>query len=223
METIKLAAQSRDKSSPLVRAMRKAGRIPAVIYGNKIESISLDVSALDFKKVFTKAGESTVITVDVDGGKSVNAIIQDVQLDPLSGAVSHIDFFQVRMDEKIEATIPLEFVGESKAIKEMGGVLVKSIDEIEVSCLPADLPHAIEVNLAAINNFDDHIKVKDLAISDKVKVLTDIETVVALVEAPRTEEDLAELNEKVEADVTKVQGTVKEVPVAEEKAEEKAK
>jgi large subunit ribosomal protein L25 len=120
------------------------------------------------------------------------------------------------MDEKLETEIPLEFIGESKAIKELGGMLVKTTDKVLVSCLPADLPKHFEVDIAALQTFDDHIKVGDLTVSAKVQVLTDPEVVIALVERPRTDEEIAKLNEKVEEDVTKVQGVVKETPVAEE-------
>ena len=205
-------------------SFRKQGMIPAVMYGHKIKPQNIWVSYLEFSKAYNEAGESTVIELEIEGGKKVNALVHDTQVDPISGKFSHIDFFQVRMDEKIETNIPLEFIGESPAIKELGGMLVKSLDEVRVSCLPADLPAKFDVDISRIKTFDDHIKIKDLDISDKVKVLDEEEMVVALVEAPRTEEELASLEEKVEEDVTKVEGVVKETPAAdgaESKSEEK--
>ena len=114
------------------------------------------------------------------------------------------------MDEEIEAKVELEFVGESPAVKELGGILIKNMDEIEVKCLPGDLPPKIEVDISRIKNFEDYIYVKDLPVSDKVELLADSENVVAMVTEPRSEEELAELETEVKEDVTKVEGVVKE-------------
>ena len=158
-------------------------------------------------------------------------IIYDSQKDPVSEKFTHIDFFQVRMDEKIEKEIELVFVGESPAVKETGGVLVKNLDKVEISCLPADLPSSIEVDISSIKAFDDYIYVKDLKVGRGVEIKVDPETVVALVAPPRSDEELEALEQKVEGDVTKVEGMVKpEEPVEgegevppEPKAEEKGK
>ena len=215
MEKTNLTAKKREEVGSKVSKLRKVGLLPAVMYGHKIAAQNLTLNYIEFFKVFQKAGENTVIELAIDGGAKVNVLVHEVQHDSMNGNVSHVDLFQVRMDEKIETKIPLEFVGEAAAVKALGGVLVKNMDEVEVSCLPADLPSTIQVDLSLIADFDVHIKVSDLKVSDKVEIMTDLETVIALVERPRTEEELAKLNEKVEADVTKVEGVVKETPVAE--------
>lgn len=221
MDKVSLKAQKRTEVGSGVSKLRKAGMIPAVMYGHKIASQNLALNYLEFQKVFQKAGENTVIELEIEGSGKVNVLVHEIQTDPISGKITHADLFQVRMDEKIETKIPLEFVGESPAVKALGGVLVKNMDEVEVSCLPADLPSTIQVDISKIENFDDHIKVKDLKVSEKVEILSDLENVIALVERPRTEEELAALNEKVEADVTKVEGVVKEAPVAEAEGDAK--
>jgi large subunit ribosomal protein L25 len=137
-------------------------------------------------------------------------IIYEIQKDPVTSNYIHADFFQVRMDEEIEKEVELSYIGEAPAVKELGGVLVKSLDEITVKCLPADLPSEIEVDITVLKTFEDHITVKDLKISPKVKFDIDQETVVALVAPPRSEEELEGLSEKVEEDVTKVEGVIKE-------------
>lgn len=215
MTKINLKSKIREEVGKKLDSFREQGMIPAVVYGRKTDSQNLWVNYLEFRKVFEKAGESTIIELEIEGKGKVNALVQDVQTDPLRDNFSHIDFFQVRMDEKIETDVPLEFFGESAAIKELGGMLVKNLNEIKISCLPADLPSEIKVDISKIKTFDDHIKIKDLEIPEKVKVLDEEETVVALVEAPRTEEELASLDEKVEEDVTKVEGVVKETPASE--------
>lgn len=211
MTKINLKSKIRDVIGRKVGKLREEGLVPAVMYGHKIKPQNLWVNYLDFKRVYDEAGENTIIELDLGESKK-NVIVHDIQLDPLSQKFSHIDFFQVRMDEEIETEIPVEFVGQSPAITELGGILIKSLDVIAVKCLPNDLPSEFKADISKIKTFDDHITVADLAVSDKVKIMIEPETVIALVEAPRSEEELAQLDEKVEEDVTKVEGVVKETP-----------
>ncbi|MFA4817639.1 MAG: 50S ribosomal protein L25 [Parcubacteria group bacterium] len=215
MEKIKLDAKLREERGKRVNKGRKSGLIPAVTYGKGADPQSLWVDALEFGRLIKKSGESIIINLSIGGKNGYNVLIHELQQNPVNGSISHIDFYQVKMDEKIETEVELVFIGESPAVKEMGGVLVKSLDNIEISCLPADLPSSIEVDIATIKTFDDHIYVKDLKISKGVEVKDDPETVVALVTPPRSEEELSELEEKVVEDVTKVEGVVKEEPAIE--------
>ena len=210
MAEFTLQVTQRAQAAKDLYASRKQGLIPAVMYGHGIAPQMFWVHSIGFSKLYEKAGESSIIQVVPESGQVANVIISDVQRDPLSSRFTHIDFFQVRMNEKLEAHIPLQFVGEAPAVREMGGVLVKPVEEILVSCLPKDLPHWLEVDLSSLHTFEDHIQVKDMRIPAGVEVLMDADVTVALVEAPRTEAQMAELNEKVEADVTKVEGVVKE-------------
>lgn len=216
MEKIKLDAKLREERGKKVNRGRKVGLIPAVTYGKSAEPQSLWVDALDFGRLIKESGESVIINLSIGGKNGYNVLIHELQQSPVSGNISHIDFYQVKMDEKIETEVELVFIGESPAVKELGGVLVKSLDKVEISCLPANLPSSIEVDIANIKTFEDHIYVKDLKIPGEVEVKDDPETVVALVTPPRSEEELSQLEEKVEEDVTKVEGVVKEEPVAEE-------
>lgn len=186
------------------------GVIPGILYGRGIGNLMLWFNRREFNKIYKETGESSVFKVKPENDKERNVIIKEVQRDILNGKPIHVDFYQVRMDEAIEAAIPLFFSGESAAVKELGGVLVKNMDEIEVRCLPGDLPKQIEVDVSKIENFDDYIYVKDLPVSEKIKLSIDPETVVAMVSPPRTEEELAELETEVREDVTKVEGVVKE-------------
>lgn len=215
-KAITLKATVREIVGKKVAKLRSEDLIPAVMYGNKIASQNLAVNYVDFKRVYAKAGESALIELEV-AGKKVSVLIHDIQLAPMSGKVSHIDFFQVNMKEEVETEIPLEFVGESAAVKALGGVLVKNMDAIAVKCLPSDLPEKYEIDLSALATFEDVIAVKDLKVSDKVEIMLEGETVIAMVSAPRSEESLAELDQKVEEDVSKVAGVVKETAPAEKK------
>lgn len=211
----KLKVAVREKAGVQLEEQRKKGLIPAVLYGHKVAPSLFWVNYLDFERLYRTAGESTIIDVEVEGKKDVSALIHDVARDPQSNRFIHIDFYQVRMDEEIDADIPLEYIGESEAVKAHGGILIKSLDEISIKCLPKNLPRSIQVDITILRTFEDQIKIKDLVLPQGVAIDEDVETVVALVERPRTEAEMASLNEKVEMDVTKVEGVVKEAPAAE--------
>ena len=221
MDKVKLEAKSRSERGRKVNKGRKDGLVPAVVYGHSVESTSLWVNALDLKRLLKVSGESTIIELKIDGKDDRNVLIQEIQRGGVKDNFMHIDFFQVRMNEKIETEVELVFIGESAAVKEQGGILVRNIDKVTVKCLPADLPSHIDVDISIIKTFEDHIAIKDLKISEKVEVEIEPETVIALVTPPRTEEEIAGLSEKVEADVTKVEGVVKEEAPVESKKEKK--
>jgi len=223
MDKVVLDATTRDILGRKTNKGRREGLIPAVVYGKGVASKNVWVKLLDFKRLIKKSGESTVIDLKIDAKDDRNVLIYETQKDPVRDNYVHIDFFQVRMDEEIETEVELEFIGEAPAVKELGGVLVKNIDAIEVKCLPADLPSSITVDISSLKTFDDRITLGDLAISKKIELSIDLETVVALVAPPRSEDEMSELETKVEADVTKVEGVVKETASVEgeDKKEEK--
>ena len=210
MDKVLLEATTREVLGRKTNKGRRDGLVPAVVYGKGVTSKNIWVKLLDLRRLIKKSGESTVIDLKIDEKDSRNVLIYDTQKDPVRDNYVHIDFFQVRMDEEIETEVELEYVGEAPAVKEMGGVLVKNIDAIEVKCLPADLPSSITVDISSLKTFEDRITLGDLAISKKVELSIDLETVIALVAPPRSEEEMSELETKVEADVTKVDGVVKE-------------
>lgn len=187
--TLKLEAKTRTDLGKKAEFVRQSGKIPAVIYGHGQENRNLELNYVEFEKILNEAGESTLIDVNVDGS-SVKAIIAEVQYEPVRNRISHVDFHQVNMKEKIHAHVPLEFIGESKAVKEDGGVLIHNISEVEIKCLPTDLIHEIEVDITPLNTFDDVITVKDLKVPASVEILHhESEDVVALVAAPKEEKE----------------------------------
>ena len=223
MDKITFKAETRDIFGRKTKKGRQAGLIPAVVYGRAFKSRSLWIKALDFLKLLKVSGESTIIELNIDGKETHKVLIHETQKNPITDKYIHVDFFQVRMDEEIETEVELTYFGEAPAVKELGGVLVKSINEIEIRCLPADLPSEIKVDISTLKTYEDRICIKDLKISPKVKMELDPETVVALVSEPRSEKDLEDLEEKVEEDVAKVEGVVKEKGVEENKKEDKKK
>lgn len=216
-KTITLKAEVRDIIGKKVAKFRKENKIPAVMYGNKVASQNLWINDLDFARTYSKAGESALVELEV-GGEKHSVLIHELQNDHRSGKTSHVDFFQVNMKEEVETEIPLEFVGESEAVKAHGGVLIKNMDAVSVKCLPANLPEKFVIDLSKLTTFEDHITIADLKTAELVEILLEDDAVIALVAAPRTEAEMDGLNNKVEEDVTKVAGVVKEVaPAVEEK------
>ncbi len=137
--------------------------IPAVVYGKGVANQNLKLKRVDFEKVFSAAGESNLIELDF-GSSAVKVLVKDIQRDVLKYTFTHVDFYQVNMKEKITTEIPLHFVGESKAVKELGGMLMKEINEIEVECLPSDLVDHIDVDISALATYDDVVKIDSLTL-----------------------------------------------------------
>lgn len=217
---ISLSAQVRKNLGKKSKLVKKAGKIPAVIYGPKIKNLSLEVDEKEFKKVFQKTGESSLIELLIDKSKNP-VLVHEIQKDPVSDKVIHIDFYQPDLKKEVEVKIPLVFEGTAVAEKDLGGTLVKNILEIEVKALPQNLPHQVVVNIGSLKTFQDHILIKDLILPQGVKVLKKPEEIVASVLPPqKIEEELAvpieekvEEVEKVEKEKkTKEEEVVQEVP-----------
>ena len=208
-----LAVQPREKLGKSVRSLRKQGLLPAELYGHGIKNVHLSVSFKEFVKVFKEAGSNTLVTL-VLGGAKRPALIHDIDKDFLSDEITHVDFYQVKMDEKLKTKVPLEFLGESPAVKEQAGILNKAMTEIEVEALPADLPHRLTVNLAALLELNQSIYVRDVAVPKGAHILVDPETVIATVTPPVAEE--------VEVVETPVDVTAVKVETEEKKAERTA-
>lgn len=198
VEKLKITALERDLKQK-ARQLRRDGLIPSVVYSKGNKTIPLLVNAHSFDLCYREAGGNTIIALDIeklDGAtEKRNALIHEVALDPVTDQVLHADFLQIRMDEKITAAVPLKFIGDSIAVIELGGSLLTHKGEVEVESLPADLPHEIEVDIAPLVDFEAVIHVSDLKMAENVTILDDQEEVVAYVEPPRSEEELAELEE----------------------------
>lgn len=215
-----LKAKPRTELGKKTNALRRAGFLPAVIYGEGVKSQSISIPYRDFEKAYREAGESTLLKLDVEG-KAYNVLIHDIKNDPLRGTPLHADFYAVRMDKVIRTKIYLEFSGESSAVKNDGGILVKVMQEIEIEALPQDLPHGLQVDISKLADFQSKIFVKDLSIPKGVKVMAGSEDIIALVEPPRSEEELAALSQVIAPEATVEVKTEQEVK-REAKAEEKA-
>jgi len=188
MESIKLEAQLRDKAEN-VKDLIKSGFIPAIVYGPHLkENKLIKVNANALKKVVSAAGESTLIDLSVDSKPEGMVLVKEDQRDAIKDTLIHVDFYEVDMTKEIHTEIPLHFVGESKAVKDLSGVLIRSINEIEVKCLPTDLVNHIDVDISLLSTFDDVIKIHDLKLPKGIKLAHETDDVVATVAEPKAEE-----------------------------------
>ncbi len=176
--------------------IRANGLIPAIVYGPEMKPVSIAIAYHPFELLYRDAGESSLVDVSIESGAPVKALIQDVQYDPVSGRVIHVDFRQINMKKEMQAAIELRFVGEAPAVKELGGTLVKALPMIHIKCLPQDLVGHVDIVLASLINFDTVIRVKDIPLPAGITVLDNLETAVAKVAAPLTEDQIKAMEEQ---------------------------
>ncbi|MDO8467254.1 MAG: 50S ribosomal protein L25 [bacterium] len=201
---MELVVQKREKFGKATKAMRKAGLVPAELYGRGIANVHLSIPAKELRKVLKQSGENTMVDVMIDGEKRP-VMIHELALDPVSDEITNVDLYQVRLDEKIKVRVPVEFVGESDAVKSKNGLLVKAMQEIEVESLPTDIPRSVSVDISKIADIGQSVHVKDLVLPKGVEVVADGESVVATVTAKMTEEQEAALAAEVKPEDVKVE------------------
>lgn len=186
MEKVVLKAVKRDVTGKQVKAMRREGQLPAVIYGRHLEPIAISLEAHAATLAMSKLTSSSLVTIDLDG-KEYPALVRERQRNFIKGNLTHIDFLAVDLKEKIRATVRLDFVGVSGAVKDYNAVLVKNIEKLEVECLPTDLPERLAIDIAALAQVGNSIRVRDLVISDAIRILNDEDETIAVAAAPKTE------------------------------------
>ncbi len=214
-----LIVQVREILGKKVKSLRAQGLVPAVLYGHSVKGLPLTIQSRDFEKIWPEAGESTIIDLKIHG-QTKKVLIHDLARDHLTDKIIHIDFYEVKMDEKIKVHIPLVFVGESAAVKTEEGALVKNIQEVEVEALPQDLPHQIEVDISHLQALGDIIYIKDLKTSAKAKLLAEPDEVVAsIVALQKTEEPTKVEAVSAETETAPSEETKPEKPKSEENQE----
>lgn len=213
-QSVFLDAQRRDVLGKKVKTIRAQGITPGVLYGHGIENVLLSIPTKTLEKVYKQAGESTLLDLTVDGKDQRKVIIQDIQRDNLKGHIIHIDLHEVKMTEKLTTEIPLRFIGESKAVKELGGVFVANMDHLKVECLPGDLVHEIEVDISVLIDFESAVHIKDIKAPKGIELLDNADEVVVAVVPPRVEEEVVAAPAEGEA------AKVAEVAVVEKKKKE---
>lgn len=201
---MELTVQKREKFGKATNALRKAGLVPAELYGRGIANEHLAIPLKELRRVLKQAGQGTMVNVVVEGQKRP-VMIHELMHDPVSDEITNVDLYQVRLDEKIKVRIPVEFTGESQAVKEKNGLLVKAMQDVEVEALPNDIPRSVSVDISKITDIGQSVYVKDIVIGSSVKFTAGADNVVATVTAKMTEEQEAALSAEVKPEDIKVE------------------
>lgn len=193
MEEIELRTQKREIIGKQVKQLRQQGLVPAILYGHRTEPLPLQIEERSLRRVLERVGSHRLITLRVEDEKGPRmTLAREMQLDPITHALLHVDFYEVVMTEKITTEVPLVFIGQSPVTEKRGGVLVRGLDSVEVECLPSNLIESIEVNLEDLAEIDQAILVGDLTVDADVEILTDKEEVVVQILPLRAVEEVVE-------------------------------
>lgn len=212
---MELKTQTRTIFGKKVKQLRSNGLIPAEVFGHGFKNDHVSVPTKEFSKIFKEAGENTIVNLINEKGEKTPVIINDVAHDHIKNVILSVDFHRIRMDEKIQAKVPVELLGDAPAVKK-GFMVVKVLNEIEVEALPANIPHRYEIDIAHLEEPGQGVYVKDLKVSANVKILAHAESaIVTVAETAKEESETAAAPAPVEGEAKT------EAPVAEKKAEEK--
>jgi large subunit ribosomal protein L25 len=183
-----LAAEHREITGKKVANLRRAGRLPAVVYGNGIDSASISVNTHDFELLRRRSGPNALVDLSIDGAAARPVIVHGIQVHPVNRHPLHVDLFLVRMTEELTVDVPLSATGESTAVTLQGGTLLHPIESVKVRALPDHLPQVIEYPVESLVDFDTTLHVRDLVMPEGVALVTDGDEIIAKVQPPRVEE-----------------------------------
>jgi large subunit ribosomal protein L25 len=183
-----LAAEHRDVTGKKVARLRRAGRLPGVVYGHGVASDAISVDAHDFEQLRRRSGPNALVDLSVDGSTARPVLVSSVQVHPVNRRILHVDLFVVRMTEELTVDVPLVAIGESPAVTLQGGTLLHPSESVRIRALPDHLPQSIEYPVESLVDFETTIHVRDLVIPSDVTLLTDGDEIIAKVQAPRVEE-----------------------------------
>ncbi len=196
MEKVVLQAKPRTATGRHVRALRRSGELPGVIYGHNVDPLVISMDAHEASKLLGRLSSSSIVTIALDG-KEYPALVREKQMNYIKRNLIHVDFQAVSLTEKIRANVAIFLTGSSAAVKDFNALLINGLTQLEVEALPQDLPERVTVDISPLAKIGDAIHVKDIIVSDKVTVLDAPDEMIVLATAPAKEE-------------------VEEVPVAEE-------
>ena len=207
MEQIELETTTREIVGKKVRFLRRQGITPVHLFGHSVESMALQCDTAQLQRVLAQAGQTRLIGLMVGKAEELrNVLVREVQRDSRTGKLIHVDFYQVRMAEKVRVEVPIVLVGEAPALKHKGNMLMQELNSLAIECLPGGIPASVELNLSSLIEREQVIRVKEIEIGEGITVLDDPENVVVRIIAPTVE---------------KVEEEVKVAPVPEEESEEK--
>ncbi|MFC1869765.1 50S ribosomal protein L25 [Chloroflexota bacterium] len=195
MEQIELKANNREVLGKKVRFLRREGVTPAHVFGHDITSVALQCDTANLRRVLAKTGETRLIFLKVDGeNEPRSVVVREVQRDALTGKLVHVDFYQVKMTDKIKVDVPIAIVGEAPALKIKGSFLEHEINTLAIECLPGNIPTSIELDISSLIEPEQAVRVKDIELGEEITVLSDLEQMVVKIgtQAKVDEEAVAE-------------------------------
>ena len=195
MEEVVVKADRRTVVGKQVSALRRAGKLPAVLYGRHIDPMPISLDLKESTRILDRLSPSALILIKMDGEQHY-ALVRDKQRNPLLGSLRHVDFLAVSLTEKVRSSVSIQLTGESPAVEELSGILVLNIEELEVEALPRALPERIVVDISGLKEIGDTIFVREISLPAGIEVLSDPDEAVVLVTQPVIEEEIEE--EKVE-------------------------
>lgn len=197
MEKVKIVATPRSVIGKQVRALRRAGQIPAVMYGRHMEPVLVSMDAHTSSRILARMTASSLVTIELDGNE-YPALVREKQRNFVKGNLLHVDFQVVSMTEKLRTSVGIELVGTAPAVKDFNAIMINGLEELEVECLPQDLPERIVVDISGLLKIGDGIHVRDIHISDQVEILDEKDEMIILATAAHeeVEEVVAEVAEE---------------------------
>jgi large subunit ribosomal protein L25 len=223
MEKVVLKASHRTVTGKQVGALRRAGQLPAVIYGHNFEPVAISLDAKEATTLLGRTSASTLVTIDLDG-KEFPTLVREKQREPVKNVFLHIDFQAVSLTEKIRAKVGIVLTGVSPAVKDFSAILVTTLNELEVEAFPQDLPERIVVDISKLEKIGDGIHVSNLILSDKLHIMASTDEMIVLATAPKAEvEEVAAVEEVVTEEGAEPEVIEKGKKEEEEEEEEKKK
>jgi len=216
MEQIELKVDARDTLGKKVRFLRRQGIMPVHVFGHGIESMALQCDSAELRHVLAEAGKTKLINLKIGKArKPRNVVVREIQRNPRTSELLHVDFYQVRMEEEIKVDVPIVLVGEAPALKSKSSMLVQELNTLAIECLPDKIPASVEVDLSSLEEAEEALHVRDLVLGEGVTILDDPDRIVAKISILPTE--------KLEEVVVEEAVEAEEVPTpAEEESEEKS-
>jgi large subunit ribosomal protein L25 len=203
-----LKVEPREVLGKKVKALRRGGLTPANVYGSQVESQSIQVSTEELRHVLKTAGRNDIIYLRLDGDDPRPTFVRDVQQNPITDAILHVDFLQISLREKVKADVPIHLVGMAPAVDTYQGILMHGLDHVSVEALPTEVPSFIEVDVTSLEEINQTLHVSDVPVPDGVTILTDMEQVIAKVAPPAVEPEpeVEEAEEAAEGEVAAEEG-----------------
>jgi len=213
MDELTLTAIKREVLGKKNRFLRRQGITPTHLFGHKVESQALQCDTVELKKILAHAGTTRLVSLRIDGEKQPKSVfVREIQRDPLSRQLFHVDFYQVRKGEKMEVDVPIVMVGEAPALKEKGRMLAHGITSLAIECLPEKVPPQIEIDISILEEFDQAIHVKDIVLDPDITIHDDPEQLVVKISEALVKEEEVVVEEEEEAVEAEEEEKAEEAP-----------